>query len=133
VPVAASYRYGKLWYAIGWVLVLTVVVLSLMPSAPDIGTDNDKANHLLAYGTLMFWFGMLASRRRIQAGWALGFVAMGVALEYAQGMTEYRTFEVADMAADAIGVLIGWGLALTPARNLLWLLDAQLRGSKETS
>jgi VanZ family protein len=130
VPIAASYRYGKLWYAIGWMLVLAVVVLSLIPTAPDIGTDNDKANHFLAYGTLMFWFGMLAPRRRIQAGWALGFVAMGVALEYVQGMTEYRTFEVADMAADAIGVLIGWGLALTPARNLLRWLDALLKGRK---
>ncbi len=40
-------------------------------------------------------------------------VALGIAMEYAQRATGYRTFEVADMIADAFGVAIGW-LAAPP-------------------
>ena len=41
-----------------------------------------------------------------------GFIAMGVGLEFIQGMTDYRTYDVLDMAANSIGVLLGWGVAL---------------------
>jgi glycopeptide antibiotics resistance protein len=44
---------------------------------------------------------------------------MGVALEFAQGATGYRSFEVLDMAANAAGVALGWGLALLLPRLLL--------------
>ena len=39
-------------------------------------------------------------------GLGLG-LALGVALEFMQGWTDYRTFDVADMAADALGVAVG--------------------------
>ena len=56
---------------------------------------------------------------------------MGVALEFLQGMTDYRTFEIADMIANTIGAVLGWGLAQTPLRNVLeWLerlIDALTR------
>jgi VanZ family protein len=34
-------------------------------------------------------------------------------------LTPYRTFEVADMIANAAGAALGWGLAQTPLRNVL--------------
>ncbi len=47
---------------------------------------------------------------------------MGVVLEFLQGLTDYRTFEIADMVANAMGAALGWGLAQTPLRNVLeWL------------
>jgi hypothetical protein len=49
-------------------------------------------------------------RRRL--GYAAGFVAMGIALEFLQGMTGYRTFDPLDMLANAVGVLGGLAVAL---------------------
>jgi VanZ family protein len=48
--------------------------------------------------------------------YALGFVAMGILIEFLQRMTGYRDFEVLDMVADAIGVLLGWAGAVVLER-----------------
>ena len=68
---------------------------------------------------MAFWFAMLFEGRARQAGIAIAFAAMGVAIEFLQGMTGYRTFEVADMIANGIGAGLGWGLAQTPLGNAL--------------
>ena len=41
---------------------------------------------------------------------------MGIALEFLQGMTGYRTFDVLDMAANAAGVLFVLAGALLLSR-----------------
>jgi glycopeptide antibiotics resistance protein len=41
---------------------------------------------------------------------------MGVGLEFIQGMLGYRTYEVFDMLANAIGVLLGWVAAMLVPR-----------------
>ena len=56
----------------------------------------------------MFCFAQLDARHRNRLAYAAGFVALGVGLEFVQGLTDYRTFEVADMVANAIGVLLSW-------------------------
>jgi VanZ family protein len=98
--------------ACGWAYAAAIVFLSLTPSPPDPGFDyGDKVAHLLAYGLLMLWFCFLYRYRYTRLAYAIGWVAMGVALEFAQGATAYRSFEVTDMAANSLGVLLGWGLA----------------------
>ena len=96
--------------AIGWCLVAAIVYLSLTPKPPDVGT-GDKLSHFAAYGTLMFWFALLYRPTRTRALYAAGFVAMGVAIEFLQGFTG-RHFEVADMLANTVGVVLGWAVAL---------------------
>ena len=59
----------------------------------------------------MLWFCVLYRRSRVRAFYALGFVAMGIALEFMQGNLGYRTFELLDMAANTAGVMLGWGVA----------------------
>ncbi len=112
-------------------MVASVVVLSLIPVEVDLGEGRDKVAHFLAYGSLSLGFGMLFGGRARQLGIALAFAAMGVALECLQGLTDYRTFEIADMIANAFGAALGWGLAQTPLRNgLEWverMLDALSR------
>ena len=91
-----------------------IVWLSLTPSPPEIdfGIDeSDKLEHLLAYAPLMFWFCLLYARTQTRIAYALLWIAMGVSLEYIQGQLGYRTFEVEDMIANAIGVLLGWALS----------------------
>lgn len=72
--------------------------------------------HFLAYGGTMFWFCLVYKSARTRLAYAIGFIAMGVAIEYVQRWTGYRSFEVYDMVADAFGVVFGWAAALALPR-----------------
>lgn len=99
-------------------MVAAIVWLSLTPSPPKIDIEQgDKLGHFLGYGTIMAWFAWLYPARPARIGYALGFVAMGVALEFVQGALGYRTFEVFDMLANALGVMIGWAAWLIVERT----------------
>ena len=105
-------HYQHWWRVGGAVLVLSVIVLSLMPHPPEIPISaGDKLAHLLTYITLMFWFAQVDIQHRQRLRWALAFIAMGIALEFAQGMTAYRSFDGFDMLANTVGVLLGWLVA----------------------
>jgi VanZ family protein len=96
-----------------WVAALVYVSLTPNPPEPVRFLNADKLEHALAYCLLMLWFCQVYVRRtqRLFAGALL--VAMGVAMEFLQGMTGYRSFEYADMLANSIGVLLGWAWART--------------------
>ncbi len=106
---------------VGWLLVLIIIWLSLTPSPPriEINIDQvDKLEHFAAYGSLMFWFAQLYLRNPVRLAYAIGFVAMGIAIEFIQPHFG-RDFEVGDMVADGIGVTIGWvGALVVPMRFL---------------
>jgi VanZ family protein len=108
-------RLRVLWYAIGHLLIGLVVVFSLMPNPPE-GPDDpgNWSGHLLAYGTLMAWFAQLHERLAMRLAIALGFVALGVSMEFLQGLTDYRTYDVFDMLANTCGVALG--LIASPPR-----------------
>ena len=108
MPIQAA-TVRRVWRAVGFGLVALVIWLSLTPQPIEIPVENgDKLGHVAAYATLMFWFAQLDTRHRRRLAYAIGFVMLGVALEFAQRLTDYRTFEVADMGADAAGVLFAW-------------------------
>ncbi len=113
-------RAQKLWLICGGLLILLVIYLSLAPVSIEIPVEEgDKYGHVAAYAALMFWFANLYETLNRRAMLAIGFVALGIALEFVQGWTGYRTFEVADMAADALGVTVGWALAPPRLPNFL--------------
>jgi len=66
---------------------------------------GDKLGHLAAFGLLMLIFCMIYDQRVTRLAYAMGFIAMGIALEFIQGMTGYRSFDLLDMLANAAGVL----------------------------
>jgi VanZ family protein len=104
-----------LWIAGGWAILAGIVYLSLIPSPPSVDFESsDKVGHLLSYGVLMAWFALLYPARK--PALAIAFIALGIALEFAQGATGYRTYEVADMAANSLGVLLGWAGAVLVRR-----------------
>jgi VanZ family protein len=108
-----------LWLAVGWAMVAVIIWLSLTPSPPKVDFEHsDKVGHFLAYGSLMFWFAQLYIARRTRLAYAAGFAAMGVTLEFIQGWTGYRDFEVYDMLANGTGVALGWAAALILPRVL---------------
>ncbi|HZN99801.1 MAG TPA: VanZ family protein [Burkholderiales bacterium] len=107
----------KAGIAAGWAWAAAIVWLSLTPSPLEVDLQHgDKIGHFVAYGWLMFWFSQFYQQRRSRIAYALAFIAMGVALEFAQGQLGYRTFEVFDMYANALGVLLGWAAALLVPR-----------------
>jgi glycopeptide antibiotics resistance protein len=48
---------------------------------------------------------------------------MGVAIEYLQRETAYRTFDYADMLANATGVMLGWTWARTGLGRIFSCLE----------
>jgi VanZ family protein len=80
------------------------------------GEEGDKFGHIVAYSTLMIWFASIYRHLRQRLALAAGFVLLGIVLEFVQRLTGYRTFDIADMIADAFGVLVGW-LALWRAER----------------
>ena len=107
-------KLRRAWLAGGTAFVLLVIYLSLTPhplQVPNVGPF--KAGHMAAYAWLMLWFAQLTRMRdRLAIGVALAI--MGVILEYLQDFTGHRTFAYTDMRDNAIGVTIGFLLALTP-------------------
>ena len=114
----------RLWSSLGWIQVLLVIYLSLMPGIEALPVEQgDKISHVLAYGVLMSWFANLYGELHERWLLAAGFIAMGIALEFVQRWTGFRTFEVADMMAGALGVAVGWVAAPPRLPNYLALLE----------
>ena len=103
-----------LWLGAGWLGVAVVTYFTLAPNPPQIDLEQgDKLQHLIAYASLMLWFAQVQNGRSERRITALLLVAMGIALELAQGLTDYRSLSSADMAANTAGVALGW-LAAPP-------------------
>ena len=97
---------------LGWGWAAAIVWLSLTPSPPQVDVDyGDKLGHFGAYGLLMFWFALLYPSWPVRARYLIGFIVMGVGLEFLQGMLG-RVFDVQDMLANATGVLLGAAASL---------------------
>ena len=77
-----------------------------MPQPPQVDLEQgDKLGHFAGYGLLMFVFCLIYDQRATRLAYATGFIVMGVALEFFQGMTGYRTFDLLDMLANTAGVV----------------------------
>jgi VanZ family protein len=114
-------RLRGLWLGLGMGLVASVVVASLLPM-PELPVQaSDKLLHVLAYASMSAWFGCVVLQRWY---WALfvAFSALGITIEILQGMTSFRSFEVHDLLADGIGIVLGLGISATPlGDSLRWL------------
>ena len=102
--------------------------LSLLSHPPDVVSFQfaDKINHIIAYSMLMGWFVQLYSSRQHQVILAISFCLMGLLLEVLQGMGGHRFFEYTDMAANIIGVFLGWWLSQNWCAGWLYRVDQVL-------
>ena len=102
----------RLWMAAIAVLALLIIVTSLTPS-PVVPTQSlsDKYAHFIAY----FALAMLGSAIATPAGlWKvmLRCLLLGASLEIAQSLlTDHRTADLADLAANAAGIAVAWVIA----------------------
>ena len=123
-----SLRFRRLWISCGLGFVLLVVYLSLTPDPPDLGAPEGlKIGHLVAYGWLMIWFAQIYRGTGLRLVLAVAFCSLGIALEYVQGMTDYRGFEYSDMLINSTGVALGLAMAYTPLQNCLRALETVIQ------
>ncbi len=124
----------KAWLTAGWIGIVLVVYLSLTPTPPDLdlGAHTDKWEHMTAYAVLMWWFCQLRTSLPDRLQTAASLVALGIALEFGQRTTGFRSFEVADMVAGSMGVALGWLLAPPRTPDLLgWCERRRARAAEE--
>lgn len=115
-------KFHQWWLMVAWVLLLLVIYLSLTGNPIDTGDSflyQDKVFHAIAYFVLMFWFAQIYHGNVKRNLIAFLLVALGVSLEFLQGLNPVRFYEVADMLANATGVVLGYVLTLTNAKNCL--------------
>ena len=95
-------------YAAGWLMLATLVVMSLipLPAAPGHIPHSDKWLHLLTYAWLSYWFLHLYAKH---PGLVItSLCALGLLLEGLQSFSAYRSTELADALMNATGVLLAW-------------------------
>ncbi len=102
-----------------WVASVAIVIyLSLSPrlEMPYDFSNADKVAHLLAYlwlATLSFF--AFPTPKSALTG-ALCMVLLGIGLEFLQVYVPGRSFSVADMAANGLGVMLGIWMARSAKR-----------------
>ena len=111
-PAAEHRRHEAIpllvWRLAFGLCVLGVLVLALMPTdVPMPSTGWDKSNHLLAF-SVMALLGRRAYPGRTMALLA-GLLAYGALIEVLQAFTPNRSAAWQDLAADAVGLALGWG------------------------
>ena len=107
-PGEKELRYKGIWRSIGYLIALSIIVLSLIPNPERITpfSASDKLLHVLAYAFSMFWFGLCFNRDKLLIIGA-GLIILGIILEIIQGQTGYRTMNLYDIIANCLGVFIG--------------------------
>lgn len=94
-------------------VTLSIWVLSLIPLGQTSIPGGDKLHHFIAYASVMAAWRLATP---LHTKWqqlvvAASLMAMGVTIEFLQGLTPYRFFEWADALANAAGVIIGWTIS----------------------
>lgn len=119
-------RYKKIWLLLGFAMIAFVVYETLTSTPIDTGMKiSDKLLHIAGYFGMMGWFVQIIHNNKQRLLLAIGFVCLGIALEVLQGWGSNRHYEVADMLANATGVMLAWLLALTRFSYILWYIESR--------
>ncbi len=114
-------RWPRCWLALWWLAVLGTIVVCLIPPPPiPLPENSDKVEHFLAYFLLAASAVQIYPRRAALIWAAVGLVALGIGIEFAQGaLTVNRMADPMDALANSVGVLAGMAIVFTPLRDLL--------------
>ena len=126
-------RLDTVWKSVGWALIAFVAWQSLKHDPIEVTiAEGNFVGQLCAYATLMLWFCQIVGPGRARVACAGGFFLMGFGLEAAQGLTDYRTFDLRDVGANLCGVLLGWLLAPPRLPNFLRGVERYLPRNRNT-
>lgn len=100
-------------YSVAYLTILLIFTFSLIPgqNSPPPFPHFDKYVHTLSYFFVTFWWSQLVVKKK-HFILVLSFTAMGIFIEFLQGLTGYRSFDFCDMLANFLGTLIAFILAL---------------------
>lgn len=98
--------------------IIAVWVACLIPLQQGGGFEyKDKFEHMVAYLLQVLALAILFPQHRWRVvAW---FLFQGAVIEGLQLLTSYRSGELADMAANTVGILLGLGLSFTPLAQRL--------------
>ncbi len=117
-------KYKNLWVFIGYGLIAIVVYQTLTANPVSAGIDiSDKLLHTVGYFVLMGWFVQIYHNKQQKFYWALFFVAMGISMEFLQDLGGVRFYEVNDMLANGLGVLLAWGASFTKFSECIFFFE----------
>jgi len=107
-----SSQWQPMMRVLFWFAVLVVTVLSLLPVSelPPIASSLwDKAQHAL--GFLMLAVLATAAYPAMPGWrWAVGLLAFGIGIEFAQSLLGWRQGDGLDVLANGLGIAAGLGL-----------------------
>ena len=127
-PLLRPFHWPAWWVGLWLAAIAATVAVCLLPPPPmAVPRGVDKFEHVLGYAALAVGAVWLFAGMRGQCRAAAGLVALGCAVEWAQGaLTATRLADPADAIANTVGVLLGLAVAATPAARWLERLDARL-------
>ena len=99
---------------------MAIFYFSLIPSEASQYPDShmDKLIHFSCYAALSVWFGQIIKSKYTIPLWIL-FILMGTLIEFLQRETGYRQYELLDIFANTIGIIIGGLISIKFIPNLL--------------
>lgn len=107
VGTVSELRLARLWWAIGWGMVLFIALSCLEPARYVLEVHLwDKAEHALAFFGMSVWFGGLVRRSRYPLV-GLAMLLFGGGIELAQGLMGLgRDADIRDFVADSVGISV---------------------------
>jgi len=127
VRTSGRLRWHRAWVALGGAIMLWVLWMALSPD-PGIALDfpyGDKLLHATTFTCLMGWWGNVYRARRARGWAALGCLAFGVFIEFAQWLDPPRDADALDVLADGAGIVIALLLLRTSLASVLANVEAR--------
>jgi hypothetical protein len=127
VRTSRRLRWHRAWIALGGAIMLWVLWMALR-SDPGIALDfpyGDKLLHATTFTCLMGWWGNVYRERRPRGWAALGCLAFGVFIEFAQWLDPPRDADALDVLADGAGIVIALLLLRTSLASVLASVEAR--------
>ncbi len=122
--------YLRLWLipVIGYMTLVAVLCLIRLGGSESSIPYLDKIQHLIAYSVMGFLVSQVFQKKEFIRAALVCFV-FSFGIECLQGMTTYRSFEMADLVANLIGSSLGASFTRFVIPNFLEILDFKLKQS----
>ena len=120
-------KYKLFWLILNALIFISLTSLLVFPPewffGPDIGLPellSDKVVHILVFTILTIWVcGQIVSFINV----LLYISFYGIIIECIQYFSPYRTYELLDIVANEIGIILGFVISYIVTKN--WIIEAE--------
>lgn len=115
-----------MWPQVGLAVLVTMMAyMGLLPTSLLTWPGADKVLHLILFGLITLWLNLWLGDRRLGMGAFARAIPVAVALPFVVALSEevmqawspLRTFDLLDLAADLIGMMLCWQVSLRLLRT----------------